>query len=468
MNDRLAFTVDLGSTYTKGALLSLNGAASRVLEQARVPTTQHNLAEGVARIINRLLNKPDGVMPSPLPAPVYVCSSAKGGLRIVAVGIVPDLTLQAARLAACSAGGKVVAHYAYRLTDQNIAAIEAIAPDIILLTGGTDGGNETYNRYNAEKLALSRFAGVVLYAGNAQLQDEIRRLLRGKILVVTDNLLPEIERLNIEPARAAIQKIFLEKIVAGKGLASVAAISAAPLKPTPLAVFDLLATIVRETPEWDDLILIDMGGATTDFYSCTKSFTGDKAVVLRGLVEPEMKRTVEGDLGLRVNARSVYESATDWFNQCLAGKKTPPARLAQYIDLVSRQIEHLPADDEEKWFDLLLAEQCIRQATLRHAGRLEEVYTAQGKVYVQKGKDLRRVRRVIGSGGFLASSGDGLWMENIFSVLCRESGMALLAPEHPSYFFDAPYLVPLAANLAAVEPQAAAALVLNGLRAATP
>lgn len=467
MNERKAITIDLGSTFTKGALVSLDGAASRVLAQERVPTTQHNLTEGFQRVINRLLNRPDeAAMPSPVPAPVYVCSSAKGGLRIVAVGIVPDLTLHAARLAACSAGGKVVAHYAYRLTDQAVADIEKKAPDIILITGGTDGGNEAFNRHNSGKIAASAFAGVVLYAGNAQQQDEIRRLLDGKELVIADNLLPDIERLNIEPARAAIQKIFLRRIVSGKGLDGIAAMSAIPLKPTPLAVFDLMALLEREEPDWDDSILIDLGGATTDFYSCAESFKGETAVMLKGLNEPKLKRTVEGDLGLRINARSVYDSAPEWFHQRLAEHGIPPERLAAYLDCVTRQIDRLPSNEEERRFDSLLAEMCIRQATMRHAGRMEEAYTAQGKVYVQKGKDLRRVRRVIGTGGFLAAGLEGIRVEKIFSALRKESGLTILAPENPRFYCDAPYFIPLAANLVQVDPKAAAALALKGLKAA--
>ena len=60
---------------------------------------------------------------------------------MVTVGLVRELTAEAARQAALGAGAKLVGTFAYRLTAADIAQIDALAPDILLLCGGTDGGN---------------------------------------------------------------------------------------------------------------------------------------------------------------------------------------------------------------------------------------------------------------------------------------------------------------------------------------
>lgn len=451
-------SVDIGSTFTKGALFELNAAGLCVVEQRRVATTPRDLAEGVGRLLERwhAADRP----------PLHACSSAKGGLSIVAVGIVPNLTLHAARLAACSAGGRIVGGYAYKLSDQDVRAIEGAAPDIVLLTGGTDGGNEVYNRHNAARLAACAWRGAVLYAGNAGQRDEIRRLLAGRVVVIADNLMPEVGRLEIESTRCAIREIFLQRIVEGKGLDGVAAICAAPIKPTPLAVHDLLETVGRLYPREDRLILADIGGATTDIYSLCDPADADGAVHLRGLPEPRLKRTVEGDLGLRLNARMVFASDPDWFAGQLRASGDAPQLFQNHLDRLADFPGHVPDQPLELWFDRLLAEQCLRLALQRHAGRIEQVYTPQGMVTVQQGKDLRRMRRMIGTGGFLAAPRH---YEHL-RALCRVPGVfgrpPLLVPQSPEFAVDRNYVFALLGNLAPVVPQAAAALALAELKAA--
>ena len=120
--------------------------------------------------------------------------------------------------------------------------------------------------------------------------------------------MPEVGTINIEPAREVIRRIFLERIVDGKGLVERRPGDRPRPWPTPLAVFELAGKIGATQPGWSDFGMIDMGGATTDFYSHTEAFTGGDSILLRGLHEPLLKRTVEGDLGLRVSAAALWES----------------------------------------------------------------------------------------------------------------------------------------------------------------
>ena len=151
MNGRLLLSVDIGSTYTKGGLFLLEGEELRLLGRKVRPTTVDDLGRGFADVrAAALAGRPDGASGD---VPVYWSSSARGGLKIAAVGLTPDLTLSVARMAATSAGGKVVRAFSYELASDDLAELEAVAPDIVLLTGGTDGGNSRVVLHNAARLA---------------------------------------------------------------------------------------------------------------------------------------------------------------------------------------------------------------------------------------------------------------------------------------------------------------------------
>ena len=110
-----------------------------------------------------------------------------------------------------------------------------------------------------------------------------------------------------------------------------AARCAAEPRPTPLAVFDLLAALADASADWDNLLVIDLGGATTDVYSVTDSFWGEPGFVLKGLCEPRLKRTVEGDLGMRVNAPAVLETAEAFVARELAARDIPLERMEAFV-----------------------------------------------------------------------------------------------------------------------------------------
>ncbi len=117
-----------------------------------------------------------------LPSFTYrlACSSAAGGLRMVTVGLVRELTAEAARQAALGAGARLVGTFAYRLTAADVSRIEALAPDILLLAGGTDGGNSEVIVHNAAALGRSRVACPIVLAGNRSAMDECRERLAGR------------------------------------------------------------------------------------------------------------------------------------------------------------------------------------------------------------------------------------------------------------------------------------------------
>jgi uncharacterized protein (TIGR01319 family) len=421
---------------------------------------------GVEALARELLalDRGTALLPALARVPLHACSSARGGLSIAAIGIVPDLTARVARLAAASAGGRIAAHHSSRLGSEQVAAMEKENPDIVLFCGGTDGGNEGFVRANARALAESRLASRIVYAGNAAMRDEVRAILAGKPLTVVANAMPEVGVLDIEPAREAIRRIYLDTIVEGRGLAKVQEMAASPLRPTPLAVLELLESLARADGQaWADTLLVDMGGATTDVYSRTCSFHGEEGWVLRGIREPDLTRTVEGDLGMRVSALSAWQTGSVSLESRIGSRSAGvPVGVSEWIQRVSRQPGTLPSTEEERGFDNLLAETCLYHALLRHAGTMEETWTASGKVRVQKGKDLRAVRRIVASGGFLAASPTAAPLVQALSCARasrdERTGSACLLPADAVITPDSSYVITLLGAIAAAHPEAACAI----------
>ncbi len=449
------FTLDLGSTWTKGAAFDISGGQVRLLRRAARPTTVADLSKAFFEVLQDIAEGQALQQLRTGQARLHYSSSAKGGLAVAALGLVPEVTLELGKVAAQSAGAKLTQVHAYHLTRQDVLQLEKAPPDILLFAGGTDGGNTEYVLANARALAASQLNCDIVYAGNRAVADEVATLLAGKRLHVVDNLLPSFDEPSPEAAREAIRQIFLSTIVKGKGLDGIVASTGAAPVPTPLAVLEYTQAIRQHVPGWDDFILLDMGGATTDVYSAHTE-APPPGTVLRGLPEPEVKRTVEGDLGLRVSAQAVCRVEGRALQAELAAAGIEAATLQKYTDHLSTHPDALPRSALEERLDALLASVCIGQAVARHAGRATSVFTPEGAIRVQTGRDLTQTPRVIGSGGWLARAAGF----NPAACLARHTldarGRQVLLPASFAYHRDEPYLFPLLANLARECPAAAA------------
>ncbi len=455
-------SIDIGSTYTKGALFEEEGGKLAIRARTTVPTTVSYLPDGFQEVLS-VLRAAGGE-----DAPVYFSSSAKGGLAIAALGIVPELTLKTAKITALSAGGKVDHVFSYKLSRRDLAHLEEARPDIILLAGGTDGGNEAYVMHNARMIAKSeslREKTAVIYAGNEACADDVEEILSdaGFDVRVADNILPQVDKINPGMARGKIRDVFLERIVSGRGLAEVVKETGHEPNPTPFAVLSLVEAISEREPDFGDFILIDLGGATTDIYSSCKEMRNSDRVVYRGIPEPDVKRTVEGDLGMRVSAMSAA--------------LTVPAELAgnadfqAFIKKVAAQTSYLGDSEPELGYDRALALACVRSAIVRHAGTRRRVFTAMGETFLQQGKDLRGVKRIIGSGGYLSrtdlDSPEEMFSEDNAVIDLSMAEMSLetfpLIPRDFEFFRDKDYIFPLLGNLVGACPEAAVKTALSAI-----
>ncbi|MGI6037986.1 MAG: methylaspartate mutase accessory protein GlmL [Limnochordia bacterium] len=414
--------VDLGSTYTKVRVVQ----EGRLIGQAQGPTTaETNVIHGLKQALAQL---PRGLRFDAKLA----CSSAAGGLRMVAIGLVPRLTAEAAKRAALGAGARVLDVFSYRLDDQALERIKALKPEIILLAGGTDGGNGEIIVANAHKLGELALEIPVVVAGNCQVADEVGKILEtaGYDARVTENVLPQLGRLNVAPAREVIRQVFMERIVYSKGLGDILAFVDV-LMPTPAAVLQgtqVLASL------YGDLVVVDVGGATTDIHSAAWGKPTDPTVLWRGLPEPYLKRTVEGDLGMRHSAPSLWEQirhqgCPPWF---------PPGQDGDdYVKLLAAKPDHLPQDEGELAMDSALAASALQIAFNRHVGYVEEVMTPTGPLRFQWGKDLTEVEWIVGTGGALVNATDPRWI--LQAVVGHDPPR--LKPLAPRYLLDANYLL---------------------------
>ncbi len=444
-------SIDIGSTYTKGACFRVDGDGLEVKSTACVPTTQADLAHGFDAVLATLTAAVD-------PDAVRCSSSAKGGLAIAAVGIVPELTTKMAHQTALSAGARISRVYSYKLTPADVDALAADVPDIILFTGGFDGGNEDYVRHNAGMLAAAELHCPILYAGNRVCADAVREILSKCPLRVADNVLPSVDAPNPEPARDVIREMFLETITRGKGLDVVASRAGSAPRPTPLAMLELVAN-----PALADCCVIDLGGATTDFYSHCPG-TPAAGVTLRGLPEPPVKRSVEGDLGMRISAAAVLAAAAPRLAIEVGDGNNIAPDFAAYVNRLRDNPARLPADAAERRFDAVLASACIRLAAVRHAGTLRRTYTPDGEHLVQRGKDLRAVRTIVATGGYLSRHAVPAMFDAAFKEVLADDEQQHLLPTAPELQVDRRHLLPLLANLATDFPDAVAAGVQQAVK----
>ncbi len=458
---RTALLIDFGSTYTKLRAVDLDQA--KMIGSGQGPST---VATDIGDGLRSALADLEANLGA-LPEFTYrlASSSAAGGLSMVTVGLVRELTAEAARLAALGAGARLVGTFAYRLTDADIADIERLAPDIVLLAGGTDGGNDEVVRANAERLAAAQVDCPVVYAGNRTAADAVADRLdaAGIAVSVTDNVMPEFNVLEVEPARAAIRQIFIERIVHAKGMDAVSGLFDGVLMPTPAAVLDaarLLADGTDETPGLGALVVADVGGATTDVHSIADGAPGGDDVVRHGLPEPYAMRTVEGDLGMRAGAAGIVEAGGAAALAERAG--LPPERIGELVSELGADVERLPASDDEKRLDAALARTAVSVAMRRHAGKTRIVQTVTGPIVVQDGKDLGRVATVIGTGGVLAGGADPAAI--LGAGLADPDEPHSLRPDGARLLLDRDYLLFAVGLLAGIEPEAALRLGLNGLR----
>jgi len=425
---RVIIATDCGSTTTKAILIEKLGNEYRQTFRGEAPTTVEAPFEDVTRgVLNslaeleelsgrkildgeRIITPNRAAQGEPrVGVDIYIStSSAGGGLQMMVAGAVQSMTGESAQRCALGAGAivmDVLASNDGRLPHEKIERIRSLRPDMILLSGGTDGGTVTHVVEMAEYISAAEprprlgisYQLPLIYAGNKDARDRITEILGGKTsLVITDNIRPVLERENLGPARTKIHDLFLEHVMAqAPGYKKLLEWTGAPIMPTPAAVGLIMETIAKK--ENLNLIGVDIGGATTDVFS-----------VFGGV----FNRTVSANLGLSYSVSNVLAEAglasiLRWvpftieeqtLRNRIKNKMIRPTTIPQTLDEL--QIEQA------------IAREALRLALAHHASLATGLKGVQQErtisdIFEQKTSgesliDMLQLDLIVGSGGILS------------------------------------------------------------------
>lgn len=311
---------DCGSTTTKAILIQKIDGEYRLTYRGEAPTTVEAPFEDVTRgvlnavmeieeLAERKILDGDEIM-SPQKngegVDIYIStSSAGGGLQMMVAGVVKSMSGESAERAALGAGSivmDVMASNDGRLPHEKIKRIRDLRPDMILLSGGIDGGTishvvelaEILHAANPQPRLGQNYKLPVIYAGNKNAQQQIRDTLGDMVdLDITENIRPVLERENLEPSRDKIHDLFMEHVMQqAPGYKKLMSWTDAPIMPTPGAVGSLIEMIAEK--EKITVVGVDIGGATTDIFS-----------VFQG----KFNRTVSANLGMSYSICNVLAEA---------------------------------------------------------------------------------------------------------------------------------------------------------------
>ena len=322
---RSILATDCGSTTTKAILIEKRDEEYQLIVRGEAPTTVEAPVEDVtAGVINAITEVEElagrklldnGVILKPQRGDegvdIYIStSSAGGGLQMMVAGVVRNLTGESAERAALGAGAivmDVIASNDKRLPHEKIERIRHLRPDMLLLSGGVDGGTTSHVVELAEIIVAARprprlgiaYELPLIYAGNMDARESIKERLQDVMaLEMVDNLRPVLERENLMPTRHKIQEQFLEHVMAhAPGYRKLIDWTDAPIMPTPGAVGEIIQTVSAQQDI--EVVGVDIGGATTDVFSVFKNKEGESI----------FNRTVSANLGMSYSVSNVLAEA---------------------------------------------------------------------------------------------------------------------------------------------------------------
>jgi len=461
---------DCGSTTTKAILIQKMDGHYRQTHRGEAPSTvEEPFADVTVGVINavteveelagrrliddhRRLIRPAGGGEG---CDIYIStSSAGGGLQMMVAGVIREMTAASAKRAALGAGAivmDVIASNDRRRPHEQIQRIRELRPDMILISGGTDGGTSLHVVQIAELIAPakpqprfgSHYRLPIIYAGNRDAAKNMENLFRDEFdLTIVENLRPVLERENLTPARDAIHDLFLEHVMAhAPGYNKLMEWTDAPIMPTPAAVGDILRTIADQ--QGINVVGVDIGGATTDIFS---------------VFDGQFNRTVSANLGMSYSISNVCAEA-----------KLPNVMRWIHLDMDEREIRNriknkmirpttIPQSLEALIFEQAIAREALRLAfeqhkefatTLRGVQQQRSVGdTFSQQISGQTIIDTMKLDLLVGSGGVLSHAPRMHQTAMLLIDAFQPAGVTTLAK-------DSIFMMPHLGVLAQVHPRAA-------------
>jgi len=423
-NIKVILATDCGSTTTKAILIEYIDGEYRLTYRGEAPTTVEAPFEDVTRgVLNaiieleelsgrKILNNEEMIYPSNSKdegIDVYIStSSAGGGLQMMVSGVVRSMTGESAQRAALGAGAivmDILASNDKRLYHEKVKRIRELRPDMVLLSGGVDGGTVTHVVELAEIIKTANpkprlgmnFKLPIIYAGNSKAQDNIKETLKDSVdLIMAPNIRPTLEKENLKPSRDKIHDLFMEHVMAqAPGYNKLMDWTDHPIMPTPGAVGEIIKKISEV--ENISVVGVDIGGATTDVFS---------------VFEGEFNRTVSANLGMsysicNVLAESGVENVLRWvpfdinsleLTNSIANKMIRPTTIPQSLN--DLKIEQALAREALRLSFIQHKEFAVSLKGIQQERTISDTFdqSMTGETIV----DMKKLDLIVGSGGVLS------------------------------------------------------------------
>lgn len=383
----------------------------------------------------------------------FASSSAAGGLKMSVHGLVYDMTVKAAKEAALGAGANLKMITSGIIDDFQIKMIKKLELNIIMISGGVDYGDRKTALENSKIIANLRLNIPVIYAGNIQNHDQVKAIFNAAgqhdYLYISDNVYPKIDVLEVDKTRKIIQDVFEKHIIQAPGMEKIKNTIVDSIMPTPGAVMCAAQLLQKEI---GDLLVVDVGGATTDIHSVTEGKDNISKILIAP--EPFAKRTVEGDLGVYVNKDNIIN---------YIGKD----KLAKEIGLANHDLEDMIAnyqvipDLRQISLTERLTQEAFDLALKRHSGKITYMYNSRGKTAYAEGKDLTNVVNIVATGGALTRLPN---KEAIIKrVLLEQSELQLTPSSNSNILIDRHYIMASIGVLSSKHPLASLKILKNSL-----
>ncbi len=421
---RTIIATDCGSTTTKAILIEKQGDEYRLIVRGEAPTTVEapfddvtvgvvNAVREIEELTGRKFLANDKVL-APRDAQgegadLYLStSSAGGGLQMTVAGVVKSMSAESAERAALGAGAIVMDTIAVddgRKEHQKVERIRALRPDMILMSGGTDGGTVTHLVEMAEMLVSADpkpRLGIglklpVIYAGNKEALSPVQQVLKERVeLHPVDNIRPTLDLENLGPAREEIHELFLKHVMQqAPGYGKLLTWTSADIMATPNAVGRIIETIARR--ENINVLAVDIGGATTDVFSV---FGGT------------YNRTVSANLGMSYSICNVLtEAGVENIGRWIPFE-IEDAELRNRLRNKMIRPTTIPYTLEDLLIEQAVSREALRLALDHHRNLARELKGVQqersiGDLFDQRGSGetlvkLLDLNMIVGSGGVLS------------------------------------------------------------------
>ena len=463
---------DCGSTTTKAILIEKQGDEYRLVVRGEAPTTVEapfdDVTVGVVNAVReveelagrRILDDAGHIIAPTLSdgsgVDIYLStSSAGGGLQMTVAGVVKAMSAESAERAALGAGAIIIDVIAVddgRKDYEKVRRIRELRPDMILCSGGTDGGTVKHLVELAEMLVSADpkpRLGIglklpVIYAGNKEAREPVKEVLGDKVdLRIVDNLRPTLDRENLDPAREAIHELFLQHVMQqAPGYGKLSDWVSSGIMSTPNAVGKIIQTVAEQMHI--NVLAADIGGATTDVFS-----------VFSGIYN----RTVSANLGMSYSICNVLAEAKTAGISRWAPFEVDEASLRNTLRNKMIRPTTIPQSLRDLRIEQAVSREALRLAFEHHktlARSLKGVQTVRniGEFMDQKETgstlvNMMDLDMIIGSGGVLSHAPRRSEAAYMMLDAYQPEGITMLA-------VDSIFMMPQLGVLSTVHPEAAA------------